>query len=211
MKKICALFSVLCSPFLWLSLTGTLLAANELKAQAPITPLNLTAISETSSRIRLNWQDESSNETYFVVERAQNTDDNFVIVDSVGTDTTEYLDTDLNPETTYFYRIKAINSSGASPYSNTIGASTVPVTSLDVPRLETTLKVYPVPVQDYLNIDLNHPQPLGYTLVALSGKVLQRGQVEKNTYLDLSNLPKGMYFLSIRVNDRRIVKKIMRE
>ncbi len=211
MKKICTLFSVLWSPFLWLTLFWALLTANELKAQAPITPLNLTAISETSSRIRLNWQDESSNEAYFVIERAQNTDDNFVIVDSVGADTTEYLDTDLNPETTYFYRVKAINSSGASPYSNTIGASTVPVTSLDAPRLETTLKVYPVPVRNYLNIDLNHPQPLGYTLVDLSGKVLKRGQVEKNTYLDLSDLPKGMYFLSIRVNDRLIVKKIMRE
>jgi len=195
-----------------LIITGIFLFTNKAKAQAPTAPINLTAVSETSSRIRLNWQDQSSNETRFIIERAQNTDDNFVPIDSVGTDTTEYLDLDLTAETTYFYRVKASNTSGESAYSNTIGASTVPVTSINDPNLNKHIRIYPIPTQAYLTIEanLNSTGFLTYTMLNLQGRVLQTDSFKNQFILDLNSLPKGLYFLVIQVGKNRLIRKVLK-
>jgi len=198
--------------FLWLTIVGIFLTIGEVKSQAPTAPINLTAISETSSRIRLNWQDQSSNESYFIIERAQDTDDNFVPVDSVGADTTKYIDIDLTAETTYFYRIKATNANGASAYSNTIGASTVPVTSLEETALNKAIKAFPIPTLDYLTIEvaLKFQQPLPYTLFNIQGRAVQTGVLKNQSQLDLRRLSKGLYFLMIQAGKKRITRKVLR-
>ncbi|OJJ15529.1 hypothetical protein BKI52_37220 [marine bacterium AO1-C] len=199
------------TPLLFLLvMLSLLLNVSDAKAQAPTAPINLTAISETSNRIRLSWQDQSSNETYFIIERAQDTDDNFVSVDSVGTDTTEYIDIDLTAETTYFYRVKATNMDGESAYSNTIGASTVPITNISDEKLQALIRVYPVPTRDYLRVDISHQQSLPYTLVNLHGKVLQKGKLNNSFSLNMRNLPKGIYFLVIQIDELLVVRKVLK-
>lgn len=189
-----------------------LLLVIDTQAQVPQTPTNLTASSETSSRIRLRWQDQSDNETRFIIERAKDTDANFVPVDSVGADTTEYLDINLTAQTTYFYRIKATNANGASAYSNTIGASTVPVTSISDDALSNQIKAYPIPTSDFLMIefDLTSRTPLPYTLLDMNGKVTLKGHLKRSSALDLRDLPKGIYFLMIEVEDKWVVKRVLR-
>ena len=189
----------------------SLLAIN-VQAQVPQTPTNLTASSETSSRIRLRWQDQSDNETQFIIERAKDTDANFVPVDSVGTDTTEYLDINLTAQTTYFYRIKAANANGTSAYSNTIGASTVPVTSISDDALSNQIKTYPIPTRDFLMIEfsLASTTPLPYALLDINSKIILKGHLKRSSALDLRDLPKGIYFLMIEIGDKWVVKRILR-
>lgn len=89
----------------------------------PSAPTNLTVTKDTG-KIILNWADNSDTETGFVVERSVSYDSGFVAID--GTDITplnintmNYEDTNVVSGTTYYYKVKAINSYGSSEYSNT--------------------------------------------------------------------------------------------
>jgi len=79
----------------------------------------LLATSLSAAEINLSWQDNSDNETSFVVERAIEPEP-FVEVATVGADVTEFTD-NVEPGT-YQYRVKARNEFGDSGYSNTLEA-----------------------------------------------------------------------------------------
>jgi fibronectin type 3 domain-containing protein len=73
--------------------------------------------------IRLEWQDNSQNESGFKVERKSG-EDEFAEIDQTNENVTEYLDTGLNGNTEYTYRVRATNSGGNSAYSNEASATT---------------------------------------------------------------------------------------
>ena len=93
-------------------------------------PTNLTVLPDTLF-VTLNWTDNSNNEDGFVIERKAGDSLSaapFVIVDSVGTDIVEYINTGLDPDSTYTYRVYAYNSQSVSGYSNLAQVTTyVPV------------------------------------------------------------------------------------
>jgi Ca2+-binding RTX toxin-like protein len=71
-----------------------------------IAPTNVTAEAVTSTSIRLDWVDQSVNETGFMIFRSVD-QVTFTKVITTIEGAESWLDTDLVPGTTYFYRIKA--------------------------------------------------------------------------------------------------------
>jgi len=65
----------------------------------------------------LSWQDRSSNEAAFQIERSQDAL-LFVPIATVGANITTYVDRSLDSATVYFYRVRAINAVGQSAVSN---------------------------------------------------------------------------------------------
>lgn len=100
------------------------LATPPLQSQPPSAPTNLTATAVSSSQINLTWQDNSTNETGFRIERASSSAGPFTQIATVGAETTTYSNTGLSASTTYYYRVCAYNSDGNSPYSNVASATT---------------------------------------------------------------------------------------
>jgi hypothetical protein len=47
----------------------------------------------------------------------------FTQIAILAANTTSYVDWNVNSRTTYYYRLRATNSNGASPYSNTAKAT----------------------------------------------------------------------------------------
>ena len=93
------------------------------KGGVPQAPVNLAASASSSSQINLSWNDSSTNETGFKIERS--TDNvNFAQINSVGSNVTTYADTNLTSATTYYYRVRAYNVQGNSGYSNVASATT---------------------------------------------------------------------------------------
>jgi hypothetical protein len=86
-------------------------------------PANLTATAVSSSRINLTWQDLTTNEAGFKIERSTN-NSTFTQVASVGPNITTFANTGLASNVTYYYRVRAYNSTTNSPYSNTANAKT---------------------------------------------------------------------------------------
>ena len=90
----------------------------------PTAPTRLSSTVVSSSALLLRWTDNSSNETGFRLFRSTNGVD-FVRIATLGAGTTSYSNTGLNARTTYYYTVRAYNSNGVSPYSNTASARTL--------------------------------------------------------------------------------------
>ena len=80
----------------------------------------------SASQIDLAWTDNSVNETGFEIERSLSSQGPYTLIAVTGPNVTAYSDTGLDPNTRYFYRVRAVNSSGESAYSNRANDRTGP-------------------------------------------------------------------------------------
>ena len=95
---------------------------------SPLAPTNLTATVSSPQRINLSWTDRASNETGFTIQRATG-NGAFAQIGTIGPrsssgNTVTYVDTTVVPDTSYRYRVTAVNAAGTSPFSNIATATT---------------------------------------------------------------------------------------
>ncbi len=93
----------------------------------PLAPSNLTATGISTSRVDLVWSDNATNEAGFIVGRGTNVAGPFVDLPATGINATNYTDTGLTANTTYYYVVRAFNDSGPSSNSAVASATTLPV------------------------------------------------------------------------------------
>jgi hypothetical protein len=105
----------------------------------PAAPSNLSAASTSSVQVKLTWKDNSSNEAVFLVEIASAYAGPWSRVGIVSANTTSYTKSNLTSGSTYYFRVRASNRTGASPYSNTASAST----SASLPAAPSSLTAAP--------------------------------------------------------------------
>ena len=84
-------------------------------------PANLSATSQRQGEARLAWSDRSSNEQSFSIERSTSSGSGFAEITRVGANAVSYTDRTGRSKTTYYYRVRALNSGGSSGYTNTVG------------------------------------------------------------------------------------------
>ena len=102
--------------------TGGRVNANNIFATAPS---DLTATVFSATRIDLEWTDNSSNETGFIIERKTGVGGTWSQIATVTANTTTYSNTGLSELTNYFYQTLAYNLAGNSNYSNEDDATTL--------------------------------------------------------------------------------------
>jgi fibronectin type 3 domain-containing protein len=91
----------------------------------PVAPSGLTATSVAATSVSLRWNDNSSNESGFRIERcAGSSCTNFQQVGQTGTGVSTFTNSGLTRNQTYRYRVRAFNANGNSAYSNTISVRT---------------------------------------------------------------------------------------
>ena len=76
---------------------------------APTAPSNLVAIAASTTQINLTWQDNSNNETGFIVERSADGSSGWTQVATPPANATSVTDT-VTPGAPYFYRVRTTNS-----------------------------------------------------------------------------------------------------
>jgi len=96
-------------------------------AAPPAAPTSLTAVLQAGPRILVTFIDNATSESGFVLERSVN-GGAFATYATLPAragsgNAVSYADTAVSPGTTYAYRAYAVNSAGASAYSNSAGAS----------------------------------------------------------------------------------------
>lgn len=87
-------------------------------------PSGLAAAPRSSTAVSLTWEDNSADETGFVLERKVGAGGTFAVLASLPANATSHADQALTPSTTYFYRLRAQNAAGASAYSAEASATT---------------------------------------------------------------------------------------
>jgi len=96
-------------------------------------PTNLTGTVVSSSAIALAWDDNSTDEDQFRIEVATAADGPFTQAGSVAANVHTFTVNGLNAETGYFFRVKAVNGTGYSDYSNIFSATTPVQTGPNAP------------------------------------------------------------------------------
>ena len=93
-------------------------------------PRHLSAVLSPTivNLVELNWQDNSPNESGFIIERKIGDSlslESFTVIDTVAADLISYIDSTLADTTYYTFRIKAYNQFFQSTYSNLAFVGTV--------------------------------------------------------------------------------------
>jgi hypothetical protein len=91
----------------------------------PLSPTNMEA-QAFSDHVLLGWEDNSTNETGFKIERLTGTGA-YAQIATTGANATNsafYTDNTTSPHTTYTYRVRAYNGYGDSGYTNEVTATT---------------------------------------------------------------------------------------
>ena len=94
-------------------------------------PTNLAAkIIISGGWINLTWLDNSNNETGFKLERSLNASGGFAEIAVLGAGVVSFNDplAGLSFNTTYYYRVRAYNSTADSDYSAVVSIKTLPGT-----------------------------------------------------------------------------------
>jgi hypothetical protein len=97
-------------------------------ASGPSTPTNLLATAHAPGQILLSWTRPTTNESSFQIERKLGTNGNYEVLDVIASGSTNYLDEAVDPQSAYFYRIKAHNYFGDSGYSDQVSPPLVTIT-----------------------------------------------------------------------------------
>jgi hypothetical protein len=166
----------------------------------PVTGFTVSAV-RTNSNVQVKWQTLSeTNNIEFIVQKSSNGTDWTAIatVASAGNSNSkkEYSITDQNPGTKNYYRIQQVDFDGQFDYSNT--------TSLYMSTITKTA-TFPNPFVSavQVNISSEETQTVTILLQDLIGRTVQQMKwtIQKGnnstSINNLSQLPKGMYMISI--------------
>ena len=98
----------------------------------PSAPINLSGAATAVDLVELAWEDTSNNEDSFVVEyNASAADTGWQILTTLPANTTTYNHNETDTNWERFYRIKAVNNSGSSPYTSILSVANFPVPPRD--------------------------------------------------------------------------------
>ncbi len=103
---------------------------------SPNPPLNLQAMIVSPTEVLLTWVDNADNEEQFEIYESVGNNQNFTIRTTAEANRTDQSLTDLVPNTTYHYRIRAVNQYGSSSFSEDAEVTT----PNDVPTAPTNLQ-----------------------------------------------------------------------
>jgi len=168
-------------------------------------PSGLTATAISPTRVDLAWTDNTATETGFTVQRSADTGfATGVTTFTVGANVTVYSDTSAGPNTTYYYRVQAVNAAGVSGWSNTATA----VTPVAVPAAPSGLTATAVSLT---LVDLtwtdNAGNETGFTIERATdnGFTANRASftvgANTTTYSDTTAQPKTTYYYRVQANN----------
>ncbi|GAB5566004.1 MAG: hypothetical protein Wins2KO_30670 [Winogradskyella sp.] len=106
-----------------------------------------------------------------------------------------------------------IISGGEFNSSESIIFSALNPLSINEFGLESVVRIYPNPVKNKLNIDLNISEDVNYEIINLLGQSLLKGSfnVGGNHTLDMSQQESGVYFIKLTSGNSSFTKKIVKK
>jgi hypothetical protein len=181
-------------------------------------PSNLALQISGSNLISLTWTNNSSIEDGNVIERKQNSQTSYSVIDTLKGSGNQYVDSNAVEGQTYVYRVKAYNNSFVSSYSNEASSNVTGVNKVEeIPTEYSISQNYPNPFNPTTKIKFALPQRaltkiiiydlLGREVQTLLNKELEAGYREIS--FDASNFQSGVYFYRIQSGNFIQTKKMI--
>jgi hypothetical protein len=77
--------------------------------------------------------------------------------------------------------------------------------------LSDVIKVYPNPTSGLINLNFNNINNINFDLFSINGKLIMSYTDFRHSQIDFSFLEKGVYFIKFYVDNKIIVKKIIKK
>lgn len=175
----------------------------------PVELAYFNAYLEESNQVLLDWMTatEKNNEG-FEIQRSSDGENwetlDFIRGEGTTTQTTTYNFVDDNPmDGMNYYRLKQIDFDDQFEYSS------IRVIEIEV---ENNTKVYPNPVQDFLNIELSSTEDVMISIFNLNGQLLREMTANESiTRINFSDLEAGIYIVRITNSTTQSVQKIVKQ
>lgn len=172
----------------------------------PDQPVNFTAVPLAPDLIQLNWSPITGNPDAVVVERSQDSDDNFKEISRLPASAVKYEDKDSLAITDYYYRIKAVNAGGSSPYSLISIVRGSSIITANEP-LNNPNRIYAF--GRTLVLELNAQRLCMLRIYDLKGVLRSEKKVLPSSKTDLGSLRSGVYIVVVETENSRFTHKIV--
>jgi len=162
--------------------------------------------------VLLEWEDTEGAESYQVQLSANDSFTNLLLDESdVTLSRKDYFDLEYN--TTYWWRVKAFNESGDNGWSEVWSFTTEINTSVYRNVGETSMNIYPNPVNNYIMLDINNEfasENVLFEIRDASGSLIKAFAGNSNTKeINVSEIGSGNYFLIITANKKKYVHRFI--
>ncbi len=179
-------------------------------------PTNMIGMGTYSDSLKIGWTDNSSNESGFELYRSLTAEDNYEFVKLTESNVTSVVDINLTTNTTYYYKVRAINSEIYTEFSNVLTVSTI-ASAIEDQINDLVYSIYPNPTNDKMNIQMSNKYvgKVNIEIYSTSGSLLVKKVFEKTNNelletINLHNLPNGIYILNLSFKDKKIVNQIIK-
>jgi hypothetical protein len=153
-----------------------------------------------NNAVDLTWETTAEiNNDYFTIERSDNEIDFTVVTTIEGAGNSSenlfYSYIDSNPISGIsYYRLKQTDFDGKFEYFDMV--------SITSEVEETNIDVYPNPNNGNFSISINSDKDTSYNILDSTGRIVSNGTLNSfDNNIDITNMPKGIYFLKIGTND----------
>ncbi len=172
----------------------------------PLVATNLSGSEIDNEGVQLTWIDNSTIETGFSIYRRHEGEE-FELIGTNGVNQATFLDIEVEPNTTYEYRVDTRNANYSIESEILEITTTEVITSLsDV--LSEQLRFYPNPVTDKLFLEGENINEV--SISDFSGREVMN-YTNVSGFVAISSLPTGIYLLKVKVDGQvlstRIIKK----
>ncbi|TAG85046.1 MAG: T9SS C-terminal target domain-containing protein, partial [Bacteroidetes bacterium] len=171
----------------------------------PITLLEFRGERRESSKVLLEWKTATElNNKGFEIETSENglLFTKIAFVDGAGnSNIIKNYSLNIQNNNDTYYRLKQIDFNGEFSYSNIIF----------IKGSEHIVSIYPNPSNEIINIKTSK-EGFVYEIFTLQGNsLIKNNEISNVTTVNIKSLPKGIYFVHIIQNNKRVVRKIVVE
>ncbi|BDS10441.1 fibronectin type III domain-containing protein [Aureispira anguillae] len=178
-------------------------------APSLISPADV-ATNVSTSLLALVW-DSTTNASQYQIQYSTSNDFTANVYNLTSASTNRSIN-GLASSTTYYWRVRASNSTGYSPWS-TIWSFTTETITTQLQKVESNVfTIHPNPVQSTLFLDLGALNDAEGMLYNLQGQQLDQFSITgSKIQYEVSHLPKGIYCIEIKKQELTKVLKFVKQ
>jgi N-acetylneuraminic acid mutarotase len=198
--------------FVGLGNTGTLQSSFYEFDPSAVLSVQLTQFSavmnKSKAQIALNWTTSTERDNaYFAVERKGSLEDDFQEIGRIkgtgnSTQNVQYRLLDNQPlQGIAYYRLRTVDYQESVTYSQTVSVTY---------EKGGKIVVFPSNTEGPITIDVGTRRIDEANVFSTTGQLLLRGNQNQNQ-IDLSNLPRGLYFIQVKTANEIAIQKVFKQ
>lgn len=166
-------------------------------------PVALEATDVSHNGFKANWKIPQNAEKVMLYISEDNFANHIIGYNGLETKDTTHEVKGLKSETKYSYRLKAVNKDGESEYSNIINVSTI-INGTSEYESDINFLMFPNPVSNILNIEINKPVKSEIIIEDINGKTLISKHIEykSSCNFNMSRYNAGIYTCRLIVENK---------